>query len=84
MRNSQKTDKWIRTFTFENGKIKIEDANSVTTITYSDILRAQEDENIVYLIQNNDMVFRLPKNAFLEGTPAQLLEALNNDWNKGF
>ncbi len=75
MRAAQKTDKWIRTFVFEKHKIHITDANTTTTLKFSDIISAQQDEGFVYLIQNSDFVFRLPKNAFIQGTPDQLLEA---------
>ena len=75
MRAAQTTDKWIRTFVFEKHKIQIKDANTTATLKFSDIVSVEQDENLVYLIQNNDMVYRLPKNAFVCGTPDELCEA---------
>lgn len=77
MRAAQTTDKWIRTFIFEKHKIQIKDANTTSTLKFSDILSVHQDEELVYLIQNNDIVFRLPKSAFIQGSPETLIEAFS-------
>ena len=77
MRAAQNTEKWMRTFVFEKHKIHITDANSTTTLKFSDIISVQQDENLVYLIQNSDYVYRLPKSAFVQGTPEELIEAFS-------
>ncbi len=72
MRSAQNTDKWIRSYVFEDNKITIKDANSTSHFKYSDIINVTQDDKTVCLWKNGDMVFRLPKDSFVKGSPEEL------------
>lgn len=74
MRSAQNTDKWIRSYVFDENVIRIKDANSVSKFKYSDIVNITRDDKTVCLWKNDDMVFRLPKDSFISGSPDELYD----------
>lgn len=73
MREAQTTDKWVRTFIFGENKILVKDANSTSEFRYTDIVNYTDHDDLLCLWRNDSMVFRLPKNAFVSGTPEELI-----------
>lgn len=71
-------NQWIRTITFSD-KIVIEDGKLVTQFEYSEVQRVTEDDNYFYLYIDADMVFRVRKDSFIESSPDDFREFINNN-----
>lgn len=60
-------NEWMRTTTFRDGEILLEDGSSSYRISYSDITCVREKDDKVWIELSSKMVLRIYKSAFVEG-----------------
>lgn len=73
-------DKWVRTITFENDFICVNDGNASVKYYYTDITGIRESGNIIWLDTNKQGVIRLYKNAFKDGDCDQCINMIKSKY----
>ena len=73
---SHGTDKWIRTITFEDEFICVNDGNASVKYSYIDVVGVREKGNKIWLDTNKQAVIRLYKNTFVIGSYDECLNLI--------
>jgi hypothetical protein len=78
---TQNNNQWIRTINFTD-KIIAEDGRMTTQFEYPEIIRVSEDNSYFYLYINADMIIRVRKDSFTQGSPDDFRAFINDARSK--
>lgn len=59
---------WIRTTEFTDNEIIVTDHNSINKFRYANVNKIKEKNNLVIIFLDSNLVIRIYKNAFVEGS----------------
>ena len=71
-------NEWLRTIEFLEDEIVLTDHTTVNKLQYHNIKKVIEKGNVVLILFNDNIAFRLYKDAFVEGTWEECKELLNS------
>ena len=71
-------DEWLRTIDFLEDEIVLTDHTTVNKLQYHNIKKVIEKGNVVLILMNDNIAFRLYKDAFVEGSWEECKEFLNS------
>ena len=71
-------DEWLRTIEFLEDEILLTDHTTVNKLQYRNIKKVIEKGNVVLVLMNDNIAFRLYKDAFVEGSWEECKELLNS------
>ena len=71
-------DEWLRTIEFLEDEIVLTDHTTVNKLQYCNIKKVIEKGNVVLVVMNDNIAFRLYKDAFVEGSWEECKELLNS------
>ena len=71
-------DEWLRTIDFLEDEIVLTDHTTVNKLQYHNIKKVIEKGNVVLILMNDNIAFRLYKDAFVEGSWEECKELLNS------
>ena len=71
-------DEWLRTIDFLEDEIVLTDHTTVNKLQYHNIKKVIEKGNVVLILMNDNIAFRLYKNAFVDGSWEECKELLNS------
>ena len=71
-------DEWLRTIEFLEDEIVLTDHTTVNKLQYCNIKKVIEKGNVVSVVMNDNIAFRLYKDAFVEGSWEECKELLNS------
>ncbi|MBR5119496.1 MAG: YcxB family protein [Clostridia bacterium] len=71
-------DEWLRTIEFLEGEIVLTDHTTVNRLQYHNIKKVIEKGNVVLILMNDNIAFRLYKNAFVDGSWEECKELLTS------
>ena len=71
-------DEWLRTIEFLEDEILLTDHTTVNKLQYRNIKKVIEKGNVVLIVMNDNIAFRIYKNAFVEGSWEDCKKFLNS------
>lgn len=71
-------DEWLRTIEFMEDEIVLTDHTTVNKLQYHNIKKVIEKGNVVLILFNDNIAFRLYKDAFIDGSWEECKELLNS------
>ena len=71
-------NEWLRTIEFLEDEIVLTDHTTVNKLQYHNIKKVIDKGNVVLILMNDNIAFRLYKDAFVEGSWEECKELLNS------
>ena len=71
-------DEWLRTIEFTENEIVLTDHTTINKLQYRNIKKVIEKGNVILILLNDNIAFRLYKDAFVEGSWEECKKLLNS------
>ena len=71
-------DEWLRTIEFTENEIVLTDHTTINKLQYCNIKKVIEKGNVILILLNDNIAFRLYKDAFVEGSWEECKKLLNS------